>query len=100
MSFIWSSALKDLRRRVRDPLALALGAGIPFVTLALISLAFGVGGEVKPRAHLLVTDEDSSFVSNFLIGAFGQGPATELVWLEEVEREDGRTRVEAGKASG
>lgn len=100
MSFVWSSALKDLRRRMRDPLALVLGAGIPFVTLALISLAFGVSGEVKPRAHLLVTDEDSSFVSNLLVGVFGQGPATELVWLEEVEREEGRSRVEAGEASG
>jgi ABC-type multidrug transport system permease subunit len=100
MSFVWSSALKDLRRRWRDPLSLLLGAGIPLVTLALISLAFGGSGGVRPQAHLLVTDEDESFGSNLLLGAFGQGPATELVLVEEVDREEGRDRIEAGKASG
>lgn len=99
MSFIWSSALKDLRRRLRDPLALILWAGIPFVALAMMSLAFG-GGEVKPQAHLLVTDEDESFGSDLLVGAFGQGPATELVRIEEVDSDEGRARVEAGEASG
>ena len=50
MRYVWATALKDLRRRLRDPLALALWLGIPFVVLSLLSLAFG-GGDATPQAN-------------------------------------------------
>ena len=36
MGYVWATAVKDLRRRLRDPLALVLWLGIPFAILALI----------------------------------------------------------------
>lgn len=97
-AFVRATALKDLRRRLRDPLALVLWLGIPFAILVLISLAFG-GGEVTPQARLLVADEDDSFVSGILTGALGQGGMADLVRVEKVTPEEGRRRIDEGDGS-
>ncbi len=97
-SFVRATAVKDLRRRLRDPLALAMWLGIPFAILALISLAFG-GGEVTPQGRLLVADEDDSFISRMLAGALGQGEMAELVQVEKVTAEEGRRRIDEGDGS-
>ena len=99
MAFIWSSAVKDLRRRLRDPVALLLWLGIPFVILLLLLLTFGGSGNVQPQARLLVADLDDSLLSGLLIAAFGQGPMAELVDLETVELEEGRLKIGKGDAS-
>ncbi|MFQ5527064.1 MAG: ABC transporter permease [Thermoanaerobaculia bacterium] len=99
MDFVWSSAVKDLRRRLRDPVGLILWLGIPFVVLSLLLLAFGGSGNVKPRAHLLVVDQDDSFLSGLLVGAFGQGEMSELFDVETVELEEGRETLGRGDAS-
>lgn len=98
MRYVWVTAVKDLRRRLRDPLALALWIGIPFAILALLSLAFG-GGEVQPQARLLVVDQDDSLLSGFLAGALGQGTMAELILVETVDEEEGRRRIDAGDGS-
>ncbi len=98
MRFVWATASKDLRRRLRDPLALLLWLGIPFAILALVTLAFG-GGEVQPQARLLVVDEDESFLSGLLVGGLGQGPVGEIIQVEEVTAEEGRRRIDAGDGS-
>ena len=95
MRYVWATALKDLRRRLRDPLGLALWVGIPFVVLALLQLAFG-GGDIQPQARLLVADEDGSLVSGVLTGSLGQGPMAELIVIEEVTPEEGRQRIAEG----
>jgi ABC-type Na+ efflux pump permease subunit len=99
VGFIWSTTLKDLRRRLNDPMALVLWTLIPFAILALLLLAFGSGGGTTLQAHLLVADNDGSFLSGFLVGAFGQGPMTELVRVEQVSEEDGRERIGRGDGS-
>lgn len=100
MDFLWSTASKDLRRRLRDPVALLVWIGFPFVILSLLTLAFGIGGNgVKPQAHLLVADEDQTFLSNLLLGVFGQGELEEMVRVEKVEQEEGRERIGAGEGS-
>ena len=99
MRFVWSTALKDLRRRARDPLALVLWLTVPFAILTLILLAFG-SSDVTPQAHLLVDDQDDSFISGFLLGAFNQGETGELVLVEKIDGEDGRERVTRGEGSG
>ena len=98
MDFIWSTAVKDLKRRRNDPWALVLWAGIPFVVLGLLLLAFG-GGQAKPQAHLLVVDLDGGIVSGFLTSAFSQGPMAEMVILEQVEEAAGRERIRKGDGS-
>ena len=98
MRYVWATAAKDLRRRLRDPLALVLWLGVPFAILALISLAFG-GGDVAPQARLLVADEDDSLVSGLLAGALGQGQMAELVQVEKVSPEEGRRRIAEGDGS-
>jgi ABC-type Na+ efflux pump permease subunit len=99
MSFIWSSAKKDVVRRLRDPVALIIWIGIPILILTLLTLAFGFGKQVKPQAHLLVVDEDESFVSTLLIGAFGRGPLAELILVEQVDSAAGHERIHAGDGS-
>jgi hypothetical protein len=99
MSFVWSSARKDVVRRLRDPVALIIWIGIPFLILTLLTLAFGFGEQVKPQARLLVVDEDESFVSTLLIGAFGRGPLAELILVEQVDGAAGHERIHAGDGS-
>ena len=68
MGFVWSALGKDLRRYRRDPWSLLMWAGVPLLVGALITAVMGgVGGRPKPTAHLLVADEDQSFISNALV---------------------------------
>lgn len=98
LGFIWSSAVKDLRRRRRDPVAFLLWVSLPLIVGLLLSLAFGGDGGGL-RAHLLVVDKDGSFLSNLIAGAYSQGPLADLVEAERVEEAEGRSRMEAGDAS-
>ncbi len=98
MRYVWAAALKDIRRRLRDPLALLIWLGIPFVILALLSLVFR-GGDISPQARLLVVDQDDSMVSGLLVGVFAQGDMAQLVQAEEVSEEEGRRRIDEGDGS-
>lgn len=88
---------KDLVRRLRDPLALVLWLGIPLVIGSLVILASGGSGEV-PRAHVLIADQDQSFLSEFLVGAMASEQAR-VFRVEEVAAEEGRARLERGEGS-
>jgi len=103
MGFVLASVRKDLVRRLRDPAALIIWLGIPFVILTLMTLAFGPGfggGPQKIQAHLLLVDSDESVVSGLFVGAFGQGPLADLIRLEAVDDEaTARKRINAGNAT-
>ncbi len=99
MSFIWSTALKDWRRHRRNPAEFAIWLGIPLLIGALIILAFGGRGGPAPQIHLLVTDEDDSFISRFLVGALSQEALGGMIRAEEVAREDGTKRMTGGEAT-
>jgi ABC-type Na+ efflux pump permease subunit len=98
MRFLLSAALKDLRWRRRDPAALLIWIGIPL----LLGLLFGLlGGGGTPRPHVLLLDEDQSFVSRMLVRASGAEQARQTLEVEEVATlEAGRARMDAGEASG
>jgi ABC-type multidrug transport system permease subunit len=98
MRFIWISAWKDVGRLRRDPLSLAIPMAIPLILGVLLNLIFG-GGNATPQGRLLVADEDGTFVSNVLTGAFGREPLSKMVLVEKVPREEGRARIERGDAS-
>ncbi len=97
MRFLLTSALKDLRRRWADRMALLIWLGIPVAVGGLMALISGDGG--PPRARVLVADQDSSFASQFLTGAARQGPLAEFLDIEAVALEEGRARLDEGKAT-
>ena len=99
MAFIWSTFVKDWRRRWRNPLEILMWVGIPLLVGLLIVLAFGGRGGPRPQAHVLVADRDDSFVSNLLVGAMGQKAAGGFIRAEAVEESEGRARMEKGDAT-
>lgn len=98
MRFLWSTAVKDLRRRRRDPLALAAWVATPIVMMLLLHLVFGPRGG-SPHGLLLVADEDGTIASSLLLGAFNRGRLAEMITVEKVEQEAGRTRLGKGDGS-
>ena len=98
--FILLTAKNDLLRRLRDPLALLVWMGIPVAIAVMIQLAFGGGGGGGPVAHVLVADEDDSFLSELLLGALSrQGEGNMPFRGEAVTRDGGLARMDAGEAT-
>jgi ABC-type multidrug transport system permease subunit len=98
MSHLWNTTRKDLSRARRDPFALLMWVAIPLILGTLITAVFGRGG-ATPQGRLLIADEDDTFVSNVLAGAFSREPLSKMVLVEKVSREEGRTRIDHGDAS-
>jgi ABC-2 type transport system permease protein len=100
MRFVWMTALKDLRCLRRDPLSLATWMGIPLILVLMLKLVFGGGsGGPLPKGRLLVADEDDTFASSMVTGAFLREPLSEMVLVEKVKRAEGRARIDRGDAS-
>ena len=99
MGFILSTAVKDLRRHRRDPMAFFLWVGIPLVIGSLVFLASGGKEGPKPQARLLVVDEDNGIISRLLIGALSQESVGGFIHAEEVGREEGMERMAEGDAT-
>lgn len=97
MRFVLESAAKDLRRRLKDPTALALWIGIPVMIVTLISL-LGTGSGTL-TARVLVVDQDESFVSGLLTGMGGQQGVGEFLDTEIVTLEEGLERIDGGDGS-
>lgn len=98
MRFLLLSALKDLRRLRRDPVGVALWIGIPLFVLALLWVLFGRSPS-RPQGCLLVADEDGSFASALLTGAFRQGPLAEMLLLEKLPRQQAEVKIRRGEAT-
>lgn len=96
MGLVWTTTLKDLRRRMRDPLALALWLGIPLLVGGMVVLAFGDRGADTFKARLLIVDEDRSLASNVFTSALARTPVLDT---ETVSDDEGRARIDAGKAT-
>jgi ABC-type multidrug transport system permease subunit len=96
--FVWISALKDLRRLRRDPVALGLWIGIPLFVVLLMYVMFG-RGETRPQGRLLVSDEDATLLSGLVVGAFRQGRLAEMLRVEKLPREQAQEQMRGGKAS-
>jgi len=95
---VWISAIKDLRRIRRDPVALAVWAGIPIFVAALLLSVFSRSGPA-PHGRLLVADEDSTFLSSLAATAFSQGELGKIFTVEKVTQQEGRKAVGSGEAS-
>ena len=99
MRFAWSTAIKDWRRHRRDPVGLLMWIGIPILIGGLIIMATGGRSGPDPKAHVLVADEDDSFVSGFLTGTLGQDAMGGLIQTEAVDRQNGMERMGKGEAT-
>jgi ABC-type multidrug transport system permease subunit len=97
MHFFLNSTKKDLLRRWRDPLSIAIWIGVPLIIGLLIILAFGRHNQ--PQAHILIADEDHSFLSRMLMGVLSQDAVGGVVTAEEVETESGLARINRGEAT-
>jgi len=100
MRFIWSTAVKDWRRRWRNPLEIFMWTGIPILVGLLIALAFGGRSGPRPQAHVFVADNDQSFLSRLLVGALSQEAAGGFIRAEAVAEDEGRALMDKNKASG
>jgi ABC-2 type transport system permease protein len=89
---------KDLKRRLRSPLALVLVLSFPLVFALLIALSFGARGERVPKVHLLIENQDGGLAANALVSAFTSEQMADYVDVEVVG-EEGAGRIEAGEAS-
>jgi len=93
MRFVWISALKDLRILRRDPFSVLTWVGIPLCIGLLIHVIFGgSGGQAQPQGVLLVADQDDTFASRMLAGAFGSDALGKMFTVEKGGR-GGRARA-------
>jgi len=98
MSFALTSFRKDLTRWRQDVMAVAIWISIPLIIGGLITSL--MGSDVKPHGTLLMVDQDESFLSELIAGAYSAGDLGELISVEEVALEDGTQRIDEGDASG
>lgn len=94
-----STARKDLLRLGRDPIALLLWVVLPLVVgLLMIQVSGGQRGPA-PKLHLLVADEDASFLSRLLVNSLALSRAEDFIRTEKVERLTGQHRLARGEGS-
>jgi len=98
MRFVFTSALKDLRRLRREPVTILMWLGIPTFIALILVVIFG-RGEVKPHGTLLVADEDPSIAGSMVTAPFNERSLRDMITVERVSIEEGRRRVATGNAS-
>lgn len=97
MSFTLSSLWKDLARWRRDYLALLIWVGLPLMLGGLITALMGT--DVRPHGTLLLADEDQTFLSELIVGAYTAGELGEFITVEKTSVEDGLARLNDDEAS-
>ena len=96
MAFFLASVLKDLRGWRRDPASLLIWLGLPLFVGGLVTGL--MEGGAQPTGTLLVSDRDGSLVSQAVPRALDAGLG-ELLEVQSVSENEGRTRLEEGDAS-
>ena len=101
MRFLLTSAIKDLRRRLRDPVALSIWIGLPLLLGFLIGLVAGGRGDDVPTARVLLVNEDDSPFTDMLVGALTQSGMSDRVAIEfeAVDRATGEERIGNGNGT-
>jgi len=82
MSFALTSFKKDIMRWRQDVMATVIWISIPLMIGGLITSL--MGSDVKPHGTLLMVDQDESFLSELIAGAYGAGELGELISVEKV----------------
>ena len=97
MSFALSSFQKDIARWRQDYMATLIWVSIPLLLGGLITLL--MGSDVRPTGKLLLVDEDQTFFSELVVGAYSAGELGEFITVEKTTFGDGLARVNEGEAS-
>ncbi|MGI9270302.1 MAG: ABC transporter permease [Woeseiaceae bacterium] len=100
MKFVLSSMRKDLARWWQDRTAILIWLGIPFLVGGMITTLMDGGDGAKPHGVLLLVDQDDSFLSGLVAGAYTSGELGELISVEKVSLAEGNERINAGEGSG
>jgi ABC-type Na+ efflux pump permease subunit len=95
MRYLIVAAAKDIRRRLKDPAALAFWVALPLLLGGLLSFVLGDNAP-PPRATVLIADEDATFISGLLPTALERAPVLDV---QSVSVADGRRRIDDGDAS-
>jgi ABC-2 type transport system permease protein len=90
---------KDLKRKVRSPLGLAIVLSFPVLFAGMIALAFGRGGDAIPKVRMLVANQDDGLLGNALASAFSAQQAARVFDTRAVGLPEGTALMERGKAS-
>lgn len=92
---------KDLRKRIKSPLAIVVLLIIPFFMTTLLGLVFSPSDPQKtlPEIKVLVVDHDKNIASKFLIQAFENPRLEDMFTLSIVDEKKGRALISKGKAS-
>ena len=98
MPLLFRLVAKDLRRKLRAPLALLVALAFPLVFAGMIALAFG-GHDAVPKVHLLVDDEDGGLISGAVVSIFTSRQASAYFDAKAVDAAAGRATMDEGKAS-
>ena len=98
MSFALSSFHKDIARWRQDWMATLIWVAIPLMLGGLITIL--MGSDVRPSGKLLLVDQDQTFFSELIVGAYSAGELGEFITVEKTTYEDGLARVNEGEASG
>lgn len=98
MRFALTSFKKDLARWRQDVTSTLIWISIPLMIGGLITAMMDSG--VAPHGVLLLVDEDESFLSELVAGAYSAGDLGELISVEKTTLEEGIERVNDGEASG
>lgn len=99
MVFLLASFSKSLQRLMANPWSLVIWIGVPLLVGGLLSAVMGGGTSEKPKVHLLIADEDQSFLSRALTDGLASDAVADLLILEPVATETGHQRLDAGEAS-
>ena len=90
---------KDLRRKSRAPLGLAITLSFPLIFAGMIALVFGSHGDAIPKVRLLVENRDQdALLSGGLVSALTSTQMAEYFDVKVV-REEGAALMEKGEAS-
>lgn len=98
MTFLLTCTVKDLRRRLADPVALILWLVIPLFIGGLMVVVFGGQDGAPPRATVLLVDEDDNVLGRMLEGV-SQSGTVDLLDVQRVSRDEGTARMNAGEAT-
>jgi len=91
----------DIHRHLKAPLVVVIFIAIPLVMTGLIGLVFGPRADDTqlPPIPVLLVDNDKGFVAKLMLGAFDVDEMKKMFQVTVTGEEEGRKRMEAGKAS-
>jgi len=90
---------KDLKRKLRAPVGLAVLLAFPIVFAGMLALVFGSSGDSTPKVRLVVENRDTGFAASALSSAFTSKQMAEHFDVRTVGKGEGAALIEAGEAS-